>query len=109
MVKIIEKQSIKFNKCLLVIYKNTPKKKVYEIKKKLNKKKLFFHYIRANEKNKNQNTTNKILEILLKNNFSRDDCLISIGGGITGDMGSFAASVYKRGIKFINPFRRMDI
>ena len=64
--EIIEKQSIQIKKCLLVIDKNAPKKKVYEIKKKLNKKKLFFHYIRANEKNKNQDTTNKILEILLK-------------------------------------------
>ena len=25
-----------------------------------------------------------------------------IGGGITGDIGGFAASIYKRGLKFIN-------
>ena len=100
--KIIEKQSIKFKKCLLVIDKNTPTKKVNEIKKKLNKKELFFHYIRANEKNKNQDTTNNILEILLKNNFSREDCLISVGGGITGDISGYAASLFKRGLKFIN-------
>ena len=100
--EIIEKQSIKFKKCLLVIDKNAPKKKVYEIKKKLNKKKLFFHYIRANEKNKNQDTTNKILENLLKNNFSREDCLISVGVGITGDISGYAASLFKRGLKFIN-------
>ena len=40
--------------------------------------------------------------ILLKKNFHRDDCLISIGGGITGDVAGFASSVFKRGIKFIN-------
>ena len=28
--------------------------------------------------------------------------MISIGGGIAGDICSFAASVYKRGIKFVN-------
>jgi 3-dehydroquinate synthase/shikimate kinase/3-dehydroquinate synthase len=45
---------------------------------------------------------NKILDILLKENFSREDCLISIGGGITGDISGFAASLFKRGLKFIN-------
>ena len=48
------------------------------------------------------NNVNKILQILLNKNFSRQDCLITIGGGITGDVGGFAASLYKRGLKFIN-------
>ena len=38
----------------------------------------------------------------MKNNFSRKDCLISVGGGITGDIGGFAASIFKRGLYFIN-------
>ena len=28
--------------------------------------------------------------------------MISIGGGITGDVSGFAASMFKRGLKFIN-------
>ena len=28
--------------------------------------------------------------------------MISVGGGITGDISGFAASLYKRGLKFIN-------
>ena len=39
---------------------------------------------------------------MLNKNFSRKDCVISIGGGITGDISSFAASLFKRGLKFIN-------
>jgi 3-dehydroquinate synthase/shikimate kinase/3-dehydroquinate synthase len=42
------------------------------------------------------------LDILLTKNFSREDCVISIGGGITGDISGFAASLFKRGLKFIN-------
>ena len=42
------------------------------------------------------------MDILLTKNFSRDDCVISIGGGITGDISGFAASLFKRGLKFIN-------
>ena len=64
--------------------------------------KVFILYINANEKNKNQRTANKILEILLNKNFSREDILISIGGGITGDIAGYAASLFKRGLKFIN-------
>ena len=43
-----------------------------------------------------------ILSILLSKNFNRNDCVISIGGGITGDVSGFAASIFKRGLKFIN-------
>ena len=32
----------------------------------------------------------------------RDSCIISFGGGITGDVVGYAASTFKRGIKFIN-------
>ena len=99
--KIIKQNSIKFNKSLLVIDKKVPKKEILKIKKSL-KKKMFLHFISANEKNKNQKTLNIILTKLLKENFSRQDCLISIGGGITGDIGGFAASLFKRGMQFIN-------
>ena len=68
----------------------------------MNKKDLHVYFFKANEINKNINYINKILDILLAKNFSRDDCLISVGGGITGDVAGFAASLFKRGIKFIN-------
>ena len=46
-------------------------------------------------KNKNQRTVNSILDILLNKNFSRNDYLIAIGGGIIGDIAGFAASLFK--------------
>ena len=100
--KIASENSIKFEKCLIVVDKNIPKNILAKIKKSLIKKKIFIHYIKATEKNKNLNTSNSILKILLNKNFSRQDCLITVGGGITGDIGSFAASIFKRGLKFIN-------
>ena len=99
---IIKKNSIKFNNCLLVVDKNVPKKMILLIKKNLKNKKIFIHYLKANEIHKNQKNTNNIIKTLLDKNFSRDDCLISIGGGIVGDISGFAASIFKRGIKFIN-------
>ena len=100
--KILNQNSIKFNKSLLIIDSKVPKVLVKKIIKSLSKKKNFFHFFKASELNKNQTNVNKILEILLKNNFHRNDCLISVGGGIVGDVSGFAASIFKRGIKFIN-------
>ena len=100
--KIIWKNSINFKQCLLVVDKNVSKKILSDIKKSLIKKKLFIHYFNASEINKNLKSVNSILDILLKKNFSREDCVISIGGGITGDISGFAASLFKRGLKFIN-------
>ena len=100
--QIFKKNSIKFNKCLLIIDKKISKRAISKITKSLKRKKFFKYYYEANEKNKNQNKVNEILEILLKKNFSRQDCLITVGGGITGDVGGFAASIFKRGLQFIN-------
>ena len=99
---IIRKNSINFRKCLIVVDKNIPKKFIFNIKKSLKQKKVYIYFFKASEINKNINYVNKILEILLKKNFSRDDCVISVGGGITGDVSGFAASLFKRGLKFIN-------
>ncbi len=100
--QIIKFNSINFYRCLLIVDSNVPKKFVSTIKKSLKNKISYIYYLKASELNKNMNSINKILEILLNKNFSRDDCLISIGGGITGDMSGFAASLFKRGLKFIN-------
>ena len=100
--KILKNNLVSFEKCLLVIDKNVPNKSIKKIKKSLKNKKLFFYFINATEKNKNQKISNAIIKILLMKNFSRNDCLIALGGGITGDVSGFAASLFKRGIKFIN-------
>ena len=100
--KILRVNLIKFNKCLLVVDRNVPKKLVKQITSSLKRKKKIIYSFIANEKNKNQKSVNKIVEILLKNNFHRNDCIISVGGGIIGDVSGFASSIFKRGIKYIN-------
>ena len=100
--KILKNNSIKFKKCLLIVDLNISKKIIYKIKNALGKKNIYIFYFKASEINKNINNVNKILDILLNKNFSREDCLISIGGGITGDISGLAASLFKRGLKFIN-------
>jgi 3-dehydroquinate synthase/shikimate kinase/3-dehydroquinate synthase len=100
--KLLKDNLINFNQCLIVADKNVPKRLINKILSSLPKKDTTLHFFNANEKNKNQKSVDKILSILLSNNFNRNDCMISIGGGITGDVSGFAASIFKRGLKFIN-------
>ncbi len=100
--KYLNEYSINFNQCLLIIDKKVPNRMISKITESLKRKKKFKFLFDSKEKNKNQISINKILKILLNKNFSRQDCVITIGGGITGDIGGFAASLFKRGLQFIN-------
>ncbi len=92
----------KTKKIALIIDKKIPKKFKENLKKKLKGYNLLFLSFTANEKNKSITTINYYLKILLSKNFNRTDLIISIGGGITGDVVGFVASIFKRGINFIN-------
>jgi len=99
---ILKENSINFNQCLVIADKNVPKKLIEKVLNSLPQNKISLHYFNSSEKNKNQKSIDKILSILLSKNFNRNDCVISVGGGITGDISGFAASIFKRGMKFIN-------
>ncbi len=43
-----------------------------------------------------------IWNALLENGFGRKDLLIALGGGVVGDLTSFAAATYMRGVDYIN-------
>ena len=100
--KIFKKNNIKIKKCLIVVDKNVPKKNILVIKKNIKSLNTFVTYFNSMEKNKDFKHINSILNILFKNNFNREDYIVALGGGITGDVVGFAASIFKRGIKFIN-------
>ncbi len=99
---ILRKNNLSFEKVLIVFDTNIPKIKLNILKKKITTKIKIIHFFNANERNKNFKSTNLILNKLFKYNFNRNDCIISVGGGITGDVSGFAASIFKRGLKFVN-------
>ena len=100
--KILKANHLKFDKCLIVTDKNIPQKFKRILYRKLKINKIFKIEITASEKNKNYRTIEKIHTVLFKNRFNREDCVISFGGGIIGDIVGFASSTFKRGMKFIN-------
>ena len=44
----------------------------------------------------------KILSQMLSCGFTRDDCVVAVGGGVVGDLAGFVSAVYMRGIDFYN-------
>ena len=100
--KIIKSEGFNFKKVLIIIDSKIPKPIVSRIRSQFNYKTKIIYKFNASEKNKNLNSINSILEILFKNNFTRNDVIICVGGGIAGDVSGFASSIYKRGLKFIN-------
>ena len=101
------KTKIKFycpnaNKIALIFDKKVPSKYKVVLKKQLKNYKVYLHEYFVNENLKSFTKVNSLSEKLIKNNFNRNDVIISVGGGIIGDFAGFTASIVKRGINFIN-------
>lgn len=58
--------------------------------------------LRPGEQYKNLQSVQRIWKTLMKHHADRNALLINLGGGVITDLGGFAASTYKRGIRFIN-------
>ena len=54
------------------------------------------------EASKSMKILESVLRQMLEFNMGRGDLVIAVGGGVVGDLAGFAASVYMRGIDFIN-------
>lgn len=55
----------------------------------------------AGEASKNGNIFLSILNFLAENKLTRSDCIVALGGGVVGDIAGFCASVYLRGISYV--------
>ncbi|MGD6858482.1 MAG: 3-dehydroquinate synthase [Enterobacteriaceae bacterium] len=65
-------------------------------------KKFFYFCFEDKEVNKSFKTVSKILKFLFINNCNKSTIILSIGGGVVGDITGFVSSIYKRGLKYIN-------
>lgn len=57
--------------------------------------------IEAGEQSKNMNILADVLEQLAESGMTRSDVLLTLGGGVVGDLGGFAAASFMRGIAFV--------
>ena len=73
---------------------------------------VYYHYskyldaldkfvVKPGEASKSMELVIEIIEHLEKNDYSKTDTLIAFGGGIIGDLTGFIASIYKRGMNYV--------
>jgi 3-dehydroquinate synthase/shikimate kinase/3-dehydroquinate synthase len=58
-------------------------------------------YWRGGETEKNLGSINKLLTWMLRQGCSRKTTVFAAGGGVVGDMAGFAASIFQRGVNFV--------
>lgn len=68
---------------------------------KITAKELYIITVPDGEEYKNQESVNMILESLFNHRFNRKSLLLAFGGGVIGDMTGYVASIYQRGIDFM--------
>ena len=57
--------------------------------------------IEAGEQSKNMQVLSQVLEQIAESGLTRSDVLVTLGGGVVGDLGGFAAASFMRGIAFV--------
>ncbi|NLK40158.1 MAG: 3-dehydroquinate synthase [Clostridiales bacterium] len=62
---------------------------------------VFPYVFPAGEASKSLDTVAKLLDFFSENGLTRSDIAIALGGGVTGDLTGFAASIFLRGIRYI--------
>ena len=91
-----------YKSVFVVMDRNLEEKCPYakEIKDNLQAKGISAYHINASEQEKTIDTVMDICSWLLEMGADRDALVLAVGGGITSDMVGFAASIYKRGVRF---------
>ncbi|WMM23373.1 3-dehydroquinate synthase [Tissierella sp. MB52-C2] len=68
---------------------------------KLTNNKSDIYILEPGENSKRLEELSNIYKALINKNLDRDGIILSLGGGVVGDISGFAASTYKRGIDYI--------
>ena len=72
----------------------------YQVSQMLNKRGVPGMLVETSEEAKSIETVLEICSWLLENGANRDALVLAIGGGVVSDIVGFAASIYKRGVRF---------
>ena len=98
---LIKKSSPEVEKVLIVTDSNVAPLYLDTVKKglEISKFEVSEFIYEAGEQNKNIGTVSAMWEKMAEEGFTRTDAVVSLGGGVTTDMGGFAAATFLRGIK----------
>ncbi len=97
----IESYTEEADKWFIITDENVSRLFNTEIKHLLNKKNTYQYTISPGESSKSFSTVENILNSMIAYGLTRKSMVIAIGGGVVGDIAGFCASIYMRGISFI--------
>ena len=63
---------------------------------------VYSHMLPDGEVAKSEKELFRLTRVLLAKGFERKDGIVAVGGGVVSDLAGFAASVYLRGIRYVN-------
>ncbi|PLX11179.1 MAG: 3-dehydroquinate synthase [Marinilabiliales bacterium] len=90
------------NKTFILVDENTKKHCLPLIEPLVQSMDYTMIEINSGENYKSISTLEKVWSILAETGADRNSLLVNLGGGIISDLGGFAGSTFKRGMKFIN-------
>ena len=96
------KEILKANRIMIISDDNVAPLHLENLKNKLSEFNCYTHILKNGEENKNIEAVLGILSHMQAEEFDRDDAVIALGGGVVGDISAFSASIYMRGIDFVN-------
>ena len=89
----------KTKEIVIITDDNIPRKYLNIIKPKLNNPLTLF--VPQGEQSKSMETAYLLLNKLVENKITRGVLIIALGGGVIGDLAGFVASIYMRGVDYI--------
>ncbi len=100
-LKSIIEEKYNFNKILFLTDDIVEKYYLSDLMDILSDKEIFSYVIKNGETSKNLDVIKNIYEFALNNNLDKTTLVISLGGGVVGDIAGFFSSTYYRGLKYI--------
>jgi len=92
-----------YHKVMIITDKNVAKEYLTEVERqvRMSGPKVYNIVVPAGEKSKCLDQASSIYNELVKCNITRSDAILTLGGGVVGDLGGFCAATYLRGIDLI--------
>ena len=101
---LIPKYANNNNRCVIVADRNVEVLHIVELKEAINGyfKEVFVYTVEPGENSKSLDMTKRLYAFFIDHKISRQDVIMSFGGGVIGDLTGFAAATYMRGIQLIH-------
>ncbi|WP_414733515.1 3-dehydroquinate synthase [Acetobacterium carbinolicum] len=92
-----------YHKVVIITDKNVAKEYLSDVERQVRQAgpKVYSIVIPPGEASKSLSQTAEIYDELVKCNITRSDAILTLGGGVVGDLGGFCAATYLRGIDLI--------